>query len=197
MLLLRSSTSQPREQIHEKNSKSGLNLRENLHTVELKFVKDPLTLKKKKKNVENGKSMKPYFLENCIQLPRNLINIFNASLNLYKNNFRSTLTISFAATFIQFFSHDFVLRFLSNLLLKLETIHVVLGIMSIIKKKKEEKREGGIERKGGRKTITRKLGFFPPSLPCVTAMAFVRKTFSVRRWFALEMNRVCACIGNE
>lgn len=49
MLLLRSSTSQPREQIHEKNSKSGLNLRENLHTVELKFVKDPLTLKKKKK----------------------------------------------------------------------------------------------------------------------------------------------------
>lgn len=140
--------------------------------------------------------MKPYFLENCIQLPRNLINIFNASLNLYKNNFRSTLTISFAATFIQFFSHDFVLRFLSNLLLKLETIHVVPGIMSIIKKK-EEKREGGIERKGGRKTITRKLGFFPPSLPCVTAMAFVRKTFSVRRWFALEMNRVCACIGNE
>lgn len=91
--------------------------------------------------------MKPYFLENSIQLPRNLINIFNASLNLYKNNFRSTLTISFAATFIQFFSHDFVLRFLSNLLLKLETIHVVPGIMSIIKKKKKKRRKGRGESK--------------------------------------------------
>lgn len=164
MLLLRSSTSQPREQIHEKNSKSGLNLRENLHTVELKFVKDPLTLKKKKKNVENGKSMKPYFLENCIQLPRNLINIFNASLNLYKNNFRSTLTISFAAIFIQFFSHDFVLRFLSNLLLKLETIHVVPGIMSIIKKKRGEK-GGGNRKKRGKKNDNAEAGIFFPLLP--------------------------------
>lgn len=45
MLLLRSSTSQPRTNTR-KNSKSGLNRRENVHTVELKFFKDPLTLKK-------------------------------------------------------------------------------------------------------------------------------------------------------
>lgn len=131
--------------------------------------------------------MKPYFLENSIQLPRNLINIFNASLNLYKNNFRSTLTISFAATFIQFFSHDFVLRFLSNLLLKLETIHVVPGIMSIIKKK-EEKREGGIERKGGRKMITRKLGFFSPF-----SSPRYRNGFCSKNFFRPAMVR----IGNE
>lgn len=108
--------------------------------------------------------MKPYFLENSIQLPRNLINIFNASLNLYKNNFRSTLTISFAATFIQFFSHDFVLRFLSNLLLKLETIHVVPGIMSIIKKKRGEK-GGGNRKKRGKKNDNAEAGIFFPLLP--------------------------------
>lgn len=142
--------------------------------------------------------MKPYFLENSIQLPRNLINIFNASLNLYKNNFRSTLTISFAATFIQFFSHDFVLRFLSNLLLKLETIHVVPGIMSIIKKKKkkEEKREGGIERKGGRKMITRKLGFFSPFSPPRYRNGFCSKNF-FRPAMVRIGNESCLCMHRK
>lgn len=68
--------------------------------------------------------------------------------------------------------------------------------MSIIKKEKRGKKGGG----GGIKRNVKKndnaeAGIFSP--PRVTAMAFVRKTFSVRRWFALEMNRVCACIGNE
>lgn len=132
--------------------------------------------------------MKPYFLENCIQLPRNLINIFNASLNLYKNNFRSTLTISFAATFIQFFSHDFVLRFLSNLLLKLETIHVVPGIMSIIKKKRGEK-GGGNRKKRGKKNDNAEAGIFSLSF----SSPRYRNGFCSKNFFRPAMVR----IGNE
>lgn len=134
--------------------------------------------------------MKPYFLENSIQLPRNLINIFNASLNLYKNNFRSTLTISFAATFIQFFSHDFVLRFLSNLLLKLETIHVVPGIMSIIKKKKKKRGEkrGGNRKKRGKKNDNAEAGIFSPF-----SSPRYRNGFCSKNFFRPAMVR----IGNE
>lgn len=134
--------------------------------------------------------MKSYFLENSIQLPRNLINIFNASLNLYKNNFRSTLTISFAAIFIQFFSHDFVLRFLSNLLLKLETIHVVPGIMSIIKKKKKKRGEkrGGNRKKRGKKNDNAEAGIFSPF-----SSPRYRNGFCSKNFFRPAMVR----IGNE
>lgn len=66
--------------------------------------------------------------------------------------------------------------------------------MSIIKKEKRGKKGGGGIERNAKKNDNAEAGIFSPR---VTAMAFVRKTFSVRRWFALEMNRVCACIGNE
>lgn len=90
---------------------------------------------KLKKNVEI------LFPRKFYSTPPLLINFFN-SLNLYKNNFRSTLTISFTANF----SHDLVPISFKPILLKNYTRRFD-GIMAIIKRKKKKGEKGGGESK--------------------------------------------------